>query len=113
MRRISHRSGRSQKNGQSMNCKFIFIDVIYENVTISSSSKEYTSQRGYREKDQRDNSRGGGKGRDDRYNRNRSYKEADDRYGGNKHSRANSRWPHESYPASTSSGHHKRHDGNF
>ncbi|XP_070490493.1 WW domain-containing adapter protein with coiled-coil homolog [Chironomus tepperi] len=65
-------------------------------------SKEYPPPvRGYREKE-RDR-----KSREDRYGGRRNYNS-------NKHSRANSRsrWPQESYQASSSSAHHKRHEEN-
>lgn len=71
-------------------------------------AKEYSSSRGYREKDRER------KSRDDRYNNSSSRRS----YSSSKHSRGNSRarWPHESYgvqPSTSSSlGHHKRHDGN-
>lgn len=72
-------------------------------------AKEYSSSRGYREKE-RDR-----KSRDDRYPNSVGGRRS---YSSSKHSRGNSRvrWPpHESYGAqpstSSSLGHHKRHDG--
>lgn len=65
--------------------------------------KEYSSSRGYREKDRERKNRG-----DDRYNNSRRS------YSNSKHSRGNSRvrWPpHESYPSTSSSMSHPRRDG--
>lgn len=104
MSETSRLSGISQRNGLIMKCKLLMQinrdEEMHNLLSISSfcRSKEYPPMRGYRDKE-RDR-----KSRDDRYGRRN--------YNSNKHSNSRSRWPQESYQAS-SSGHHKRHEGLF